>query len=118
MDTRSKIIALEQAIERAPTCGVVLASFDVLTVERIHRLKEIRHDSPCLMAVVSDVPGSLLNVTARAELAASLLVIDWVVIAENPKSLIECTAKVYDECEADSRRAADLVRYVHQRNSA
>lgn len=118
MDTRSKIITAEQALERVPECGAVLASFDVLTAERIRRLQAIRHDSPSLMAILADVSGSLLNVTARAELAAALSLIDWVVIAEDSTSLTQRAAKVYDEREADARRAADLVRYVHQRNLA
>lgn len=115
MDTRSKILTLEEAT-RGWTCySVVFGSFDVLTAARVRRLREIA-TSDILIAVVTAIPGSLLPVRARAELAASLAIIDCVVIADDAAALVSNAVAVFDEREADTRRTTELIDYVQRRN--
>jgi len=80
VDTRSKILTLAAA-ERLPGC-VTLATgyFDVLRVEPARALAEARR--PLLVAVVRHA-GEILDAAARAEMAAALRVVDYVVTIEH-----------------------------------
>ncbi len=114
MDTRTKIVSLETARNRAAEtrCTVYRAGFDVLTAARLRRIREIAKPGVPLIAVVTDVPNSLLPTQARAELAASLAVINFVVIGAFP------VHNVIDDSEADTRRTAELIQYIQRRNGA
>ncbi len=117
MDTRSKIVSLEEAAARASGTGttVLLSHFDVLTAERVRQVKTLALDAGLMIAVISEVPGSLLPVAARAELAASLAMVDLVVITEEPLAHFPA-ARFVDDREMDSARTTRLTEHVQQRS--
>ncbi len=119
MDTRSKIVPAATALSCAPGTKaiVLLSAFDVLTAARIRRVNQLAEDADLLIAVITQVPGSLLPAQARAELAASLDLVDFVVIADGPLTHFP-DARIIDDTEADRQRTTQLIEYVHQRNRA
>ena len=79
MDTRSKIVTLAEA----PRGAVLVAGiFDVLRAWHARQLHQIRGQASGLpvVAVVLSQPGAVLDVAARARMAASLRMVDYVVI--------------------------------------
>ena len=83
MDTRTKIVDAE----RAPRgCTVVTGTFDVILAADARELSEIRgrHPEDALCVVVLPLSGELLPQRARAELAAALRMVDYVVIGDDP----------------------------------
>ncbi len=113
MDTRSKIIGIEEAARHTGHTAV-LSTFDVLTAPRIRRLREIADRGRPLLAIVTEQPGSLLPLRARAELAASLAIIDVVVIVQ--EFVPGLFPNVLDEREPDERRTLDLIELIQRRN--
>jgi hypothetical protein len=115
MDTRTKILTVEQALVAAHGRSVFVAYFDVLTAPLIRRLHEI---AAPVTAVVLNPPAPLLAPQARAELAASLACVEAVVPVEgdhatflqqlNPACIIHWEAQ-------DSVRTAHLVEHVQTR---
>ena len=82
MDTRTKILDAQ----RVPaTCTVVTGTFDVMLAADAKELAEIRaqHPADSLCVVVLPLAGELLAQRARAELAAALRMVDYVVIAHH-----------------------------------
>jgi len=81
VDTRSKIVTAAEAPR-----GAVLAagSFDMLGAEQVRELQQIRerHPAPQLIAAVLPDPDAVLGVQARAEMAAALRMVDYVLIVE------------------------------------
>jgi hypothetical protein len=65
---------------------VVTGTFDVMMAADAKELLEIRgrHPEEALCVVVLPLAGALLPQRARAELAAALRVVDYVVIADDP----------------------------------
>ena len=118
MDTRTKILIPEEAAARYPEYAVVLASFDVLTAPRIRSLRELADHSPALIAIVTEIPNSLLSLNARAELAASLAIIDCVVMAGDTSSLLANAVAIHDQRQADSLRTAELMEHVQRQNAS
>jgi bifunctional ADP-heptose synthase (sugar kinase/adenylyltransferase) len=124
LDTRIKIIALEQALERAAAQGraaVVTGYFDPLTVEHAVRLTQLRRDRDLLIVVLSEARDSVLDVRARAELLAALEVVDYVVLPQECDAFvlfeqIEGTAVLHEET-ADEARFQRLVEHVHARHN-
>jgi bifunctional ADP-heptose synthase (sugar kinase/adenylyltransferase) len=121
MDTRVKIIDLASAA-RLRRAGVrlklVAGYFDVLTPDLVSRLRSLA-DGGMLMAVVADPPNPLLPARARAELAAALSVIDYVLLLPDvglEKVLQEIRPdEVVREDMADGKRSQALIEHVHQR---
>jgi bifunctional ADP-heptose synthase (sugar kinase/adenylyltransferase) len=119
LDTRSKIIDLDRAASIPAPVKLVAGYFDVLTPEHAARFRELK-DGATLVAAVLDPPSPLLPSRARAELAAALRAVDYV-LALGGASLDDAIARirpaeVVREEEADLRRAEDLVRHVRRRN--
>lgn len=112
MDTRTKITTPHQARARLANSPHIAyrAGFDVLTAARIQSLRQVAQPGTLLIAVIEDQPNSLLATQARAELAASLAIIDLVVIGPFP------TPNLIDDTEADARHTAELIQHVHRRN--
>ena len=81
MDTRSKIVTASAA-----PCGAVLvaANFDVPSAEQVRELQEIRdrHPAGAFIAAVLPCEREVLGQSARAEMAAALRVVDYVLIVE------------------------------------
>ena len=82
MDTRSKIIPLEQARERSrdqSACWVA-GHFDPLLAEHVRRLREHVTPGRLLIVEVTNSDRPLLPQRARAELVAALAMVDYVVL--------------------------------------
>ncbi len=121
MDTRAKIIDLASAARlRRPgvRLKVVTGYFDVLTPDLVRRLRSLS-DGGRLIAVVLDPPNPLLPSRARAELAASLSMIDYVLLLPEvglERALEEIRPdEVVREETADGKRSQALIEHVHQR---
>jgi hypothetical protein len=121
MDTRGKIIDLASAARlRRPGTQLKLVAgyFDVLTPDLVSRLGSLS-DGGRLIAVVLDPPNPLLPSRARAELAAALSVIDYVLLLPEvglEKALDQIQPdEVIREDMADRKRSQALIEHVHQR---
>jgi hypothetical protein len=121
MDTRAKIIDLASAARlRRPGVRLKLVTgyFDVLTPDLVRRLRSLS-DGGRLIAFVLDPPNPLLPSRARAELAASLSMIDYVLLLPEvglERSLEEIRPdEVVREETADGKRSRALIEHVHQR---
>lgn len=111
MDTRNKILSLDHAMSREwPGLAIVAGSFDVLRASLIRELAAIRERTGArtLLAVVPPLENEILPRRARAELAAALRLIDYVVIADRAE--LERLAAVLKPLETVSLEAADRCR--------
>lgn len=93
MDTRQKIVCPEEALLLAAILSsqgraitVVTGIFDVLLAAHAQALEEVRQNtgSAVLMVVLLPCADCLLAESARAELVASVSVVDYVIIAREP----------------------------------
>ncbi len=84
MDTRTKIIDLEGAASLAGRRLILAAgSFDVLRADHARWLGDLRAEGHLLLAVVYDdasLGRPLLGEQARAQLAAALAAVDYVIL--------------------------------------
>lgn len=123
MDTRSKILTLEAALQLPPPLTVVTGYFDVLRAAHVRDLQEARGLDPGRQLLVVVLPGAetLLDQRARTELVAALRVVDYVVTAEDrdldrliaaipPSHLVRLEA-------ADERRSRQLMEHVRSRQN-
>ena len=125
MDTRSKILTLEAAVALEPARPLVLAAglFDILRAGLIRDLDEARghYAAGALMAVVLPGGEAVLGQAARAEMAAALRVIDYVVAADHAglDGLAAALRPVVVVCldDADRRRIHQLIAHVHSRQA-
>ena len=111
MDTRNKILSLDHAMSREwPGLAIVAGSFDVLRASLVRELAAIRERTGArtLLAVVPPLENEILPRRARAELAAALRLIDYVVIADRAE--LERLAAVLKPLETVSLEAADRCR--------
>ena len=127
MDTRRKIIGCEQAAALAAdlrrqgaTIRIVTGYFDVLVAGQVRRLREIAAGSAKVFVVVLDPPSPLLAASARAELAAALAMVDYVVpageqAAEEWLSRFPAGEIVREE-SADLLRAERLRQHLQRRH--
>jgi glycerol-3-phosphate cytidylyltransferase-like family protein len=125
LDTREKIIDLAAATGiaagwrgRGVRWKFLAGYFDVLTPAHVRGLPV----GGALMAAVLDPPDPLLPARARAELAASLRMVDYVVLLEG--ALLDQALEQLQPDEviraeiADLRRAQTLIEHVHRRHRA
>jgi bifunctional ADP-heptose synthase (sugar kinase/adenylyltransferase) len=125
MDTRNKILTAAAARElRLPSLAAVTGYFDILTAGDARELEEVRDrtGAAALVAIVLPLPGGILDLPARAELAAGLRVIDYVVIADEPDldtliAALRPRELVHLEA-AHTRRARQLREHVRRRTHA
>ncbi len=111
MDTRNKILSLEDALSRAWLGLVIVAgSFDVLRASLVREIGAIRERTGArtLLAAVLPVENEILPQRGRAELAAALRAIDYVVIAD--RAALERLAAGLDPLETVSLEAEDRCR--------
>ncbi len=120
MDTRTKILDPEAAAAAADaarragkTVKLVVGTFDPLLPAHARRLREIAGERSVLFVGICDSPRPLLPLQARAELAAALGMVDYVVPGETALRPDE----IYREEAADARRTRDLIRNVQERQS-
>ena len=125
MDTRTKILSLEAARDlRVPGLVMVTGYFDLPCAAHVCELEGIRQrtGAAALLAVVLPWDAAFLSQRARAEMAAALRVIDYVVAIENddlaalagalgPADVVRLEA-------AHAGRNRDLIEHVHRRHSA
>jgi bifunctional ADP-heptose synthase (sugar kinase/adenylyltransferase) len=127
VDTRSKIITPEEAIgaavrarEQGSAVALVTGYFDPLVAAHARRLEEIGAGDRTVIVVVNSPVKPVLPARARAELAAALRVVDYVVISEEPAppTWMERLAPdaVFREEAADEVRTGDLIKHVQSRH--
>jgi hypothetical protein len=126
MDTRTKILTAADlsALDPPRPLLAVTARFDVMRAVMVQELAAAlgRTGANSLLAVVRPLPDELAPIAARAEMAASLRVVDYVFIAENgdlsslPASLQP--VEIVSLEEADAARIRQLIAHVHSRQSA
>jgi len=123
VDTRSKIVTLEEAQALARPVAVVSGSFDVLRAEHARELQDARNNAAGGALLVAVLPSSagVLGQRARAEMVAALRMVDYVVTAdyEDLDRIIRAlspTAVVRLEA-ADERRTRQLIEHVHRRQN-
>jgi hypothetical protein len=113
VDTRDKIVDATEAARLADAGAVVVSGyFDPLTAAQAQRLSELKRDSAPLMVLITSPEHPILPVRARAELVASLRVVDHV--AESAPGVVP---RIRLEQEHASGFQA-LVRHVHERQAA
>jgi bifunctional ADP-heptose synthase (sugar kinase/adenylyltransferase) len=86
VDTRTKIIAFEQAVDLARSKRVrwVTGAFDPLLIEHARQLRQFAEPDHSLVVIVTNPANPLLSQRARAELVAGLSIVDHVVIKDGP----------------------------------
>ena len=84
MDTRTKIIALEDAPQRlqGKPAQWVTGHFDPLLAEHVRRLAEYSAPDRLLVVEITNPARPLLPQRARAELVAALAMVDYVVLKD------------------------------------
>jgi bifunctional ADP-heptose synthase (sugar kinase/adenylyltransferase) len=82
LDTRSKIISVQEARERLHDRPArwVSGHFDPLLAEHVRRLSRSAEAGQLLVVEVTDLAQPLLPQRARAELVAALAIVDYVVL--------------------------------------
>jgi glycerol-3-phosphate cytidylyltransferase-like family protein len=126
LDTREKIINLTRAAGIAAhlrrggmSWKLVTGYFDVLTPDHIRGLNALANCG-MLMAIVLDPPDPLLASRARSELAASLRVVDYVILlgsAGLDQAIHELQPDEVIRTETtDQQRSQALIEHVHRRN--
>jgi hypothetical protein len=127
MDTREKIIDLATAARiaaalrnRGDRLKLIAGYFDVLTPDHVRRMRGLSDGLP-IMAAVLDPPEPLLQPRARAELAAAMSMIDYVIPLQGAgldQALEQIRPdEVIREETADGQRAQALIEHVHRRQS-
>jgi hypothetical protein len=120
LDTREKILTAEQlpALDRSAEWTAVVGLFDPLTAAQARRLHGCK-----LLAIVLDVPDSLLPVRARAELVAALRNVSAVLIASPGtwrRQLPNFCSTIIEDLDEERNRTAEFVDFVlhRQRNGS
>jgi hypothetical protein len=125
VDTRTKIIKAADLVSLDPPRPllVAIARFDVLRTAMVHELAAARQrtGAKTLLAVVRPLADELAPLPARAEMAASLRVVDYVFILED-EDLSSLPAElrpieIVSLEEADAARIRQLIEHVHSRQS-
>lgn len=109
MDTRSKILASEQAPEqlRGRPARWVSGNFDPLLAQHVRLLRRFVTPGQLLVVEVTNPAKPLLSQRARAELVAGLSMVDYVVVANGQPS---------GETAADSGLTERFVQHVLHRH--
>jgi glycerol-3-phosphate cytidylyltransferase-like family protein len=111
-----------KALDGSNNLTVFVGHFDPLTVEHARQLIQAHRSSGLTVVIVTDPPEPILPQRARAELAAALHAVDYVIAASHNASA-EIIArlqpdKVIQEEGADLRRTQQLIEHVRGRQIA
>jgi bifunctional ADP-heptose synthase (sugar kinase/adenylyltransferase) len=125
LDTRQKILSPDEvatALDRTNKVTVFVGHFDPLTVEHARQLIQLRRSNGLTVVIVTDPLEPILSQRARAELAAALHAVDYV-IATSDNASDEIIArlqpdKVIQDEGADLRRTQQLIAHVRGRQIA
>ena len=121
-DTRPKIVSVAAFLAYAaahPALPVVAVLLDPLYGPHVRRLVEIAGDR-ALLVMVESPTAPLLDARARAELAASLAMVECVTIVDaNASAMLHAQlgSRIVDERAADATRYNNLAMHVRQRNN-
>lgn len=121
MDTRDKILTPAGALALPRPLVVVKGYFDLLRAAHARELGEIRRrtSAATLLVVVLPLDHSVLPLAARAELAAALRMVDYVLPGdcEDLDRLVSSLhpAEIVSLEAADLCRARQLIEHVHRR---
>ncbi|MDQ6666278.1 MAG: hypothetical protein M3Z23_18010 [Acidobacteriota bacterium] len=128
MDTRTKILTETQAVEilnqlrlEGIPLKAVTGYFDVLLASHIQALRDAANGSGKLFALVANPPNPLLTQSARAELAAAVALIDYVIPipGERAELLNRFEPAEISHLEAgDLARTRELIEHVKRRHNA
>jgi hypothetical protein len=123
LDTRQKILSQEQAAATIQRPFLAIAGhFDPMTAEIARRVSSLCRPGLRIAVIVTDPPDPILPQRARAELAAALEAVDYVVEAkDNTSAEIVARLKpdeIIQEEAADLRRTQDLIAHVRRRQIA
>ncbi len=118
MNTRSKIVS---AIASPPQPVLLTTGlFEILRIETVRELAEARRrtGAKTVIAVVLSSTEERIPLAARAEMAAALRVIDYVLIGEageweGPAARLQPIEILHLE-EADARRTRQLIEHVRR----
>ncbi len=126
MDTRNKIISVDQALALTGRLGesrahfsIVLGYFDVLQPGMLVALDNFAACGTTLFGIVLSDRKCLLSNRTRAELAAALRVIDYVIpFEEDPSDLVRSLAPAVclDQRDAHGLSTGNLIAHVFQRH--
>jgi hypothetical protein len=123
VNTRNKILipAAASTLQLVRPLLLVTARFEILRAELVRELAEARRraQAKTVIAVVRPLAGERVPRAARAELAAALRVIDYVLILKNEDldSLAATLqpAEIIHLEESDLRRTQQLIERVQRR---
>jgi len=129
VDTRTKILTPQAARElRLPRLVVVTGYFDLLRAAHVCDLEAVRCRTAAgaMLAIVLPWDQAVLGQRARAEMAAALRVLDYVVIPDenDVESGVSALLAALHPIEvvrlemADARRNRELIEHVQQRHSS
>lgn len=122
MDTRTKILTVEQACARLAGQPVTLVTgyFDVLRASHIRELRKLQAST--LLVLVRAHADSVLPLEARAELVAALRMVDYVVTGDDRDLDILIStlrpSRIAHREDADLARASQLKQHVQYRQSS
>jgi bifunctional ADP-heptose synthase (sugar kinase/adenylyltransferase) len=123
VDTRTKILTLAAATRLPAPLTIATGLFDVLRAAHVRELRQAREAIPGarLLVVVLPWEDALLEQRARAEMAAALHMVDYVVIAnsEQARALIDALqpARLVRLEAADEGRVRQLREHVRRRQT-
>jgi glycerol-3-phosphate cytidylyltransferase-like family protein len=125
MDTQTKILTPSVLAALDPPRPLLLATgrFDILRVEAVRDLAAFRLDTGArtLVVVIWQHDGELVPVRARAEMAAALRVVDYVLLAEDEdmESLAASLhpIEIVDLEESETDRTRELIEHVRSRQN-
>ncbi len=120
MDTRTKILSETVALEtvRGMSISAVTGFFDVLLTAHVRALRELAEGKRKLVAIVLNPADPLLPQAARAELAAALAMIDYVVaVPDDGTELLRNMrpAQIFRMEANDERYRLELIEHVQRR---
>ena len=128
MDTRTKILSETVALEtisalrvQGGSVNAVTGFFDVLLATHVRALRDFVNVKSKLIALVLNPPEPLLPQSARAELAAALAMVDYVVAVpdEGAELLRHLQPAQTFRMEADdAQRRVELIQHVQRRRGA
>lgn len=125
IDTRHKIVTPAHAVEtaldlrrRGTPVTVVTGLFDVLQSEPVGRIAALA-GAGVLMVLVAEDPAAVVPLAARAELAAALRGVDYVVPTANAPALAAQlhAARVVDYSQEDRAARAELIANVRRKHA-
>jgi glycerol-3-phosphate cytidylyltransferase-like family protein len=122
VDTRKKILTLAEAKRLAGPVVIAAGAFDILRAGHARELAALRDGAPDARLLVAVLPSALdlAPARARAEMAAGLRMVDYVVTADAED--LEQLSRAHAACvvrldAAERRRIEQLIEHVRRRQS-